>query len=101
MASLSPRDSDLPGPGIDLDDVSHCPLGVRCEIDGSERPDLVVDTFDTPVGVLCLSICPDHVAPKMSPPVSVATAFRLVGQHCAHLGIDVDQAAAAWRARTR
>lgn len=78
---------------VDLDDTSRCPLGVRCEVDGAERSDLIVATFHTPLGVLCLSVCPDHVAPDVSPPISVSTASRLVAQHCAHLGIDLDRMA--------
>jgi hypothetical protein len=34
-------------------------------------------------------------------PVSVSTAVRLVGQHCAHLGIDLDQMAAELEAGDR
>lgn len=75
---------------LDVDDTTHCPIGVRCEVDGRERSDLIVATYRTPLGVLCLTICPDHVAPEVSPPVSVGTANRLVIQHCLHLGCTVD-----------
>jgi hypothetical protein len=33
--------------------------------------------------------------------VAVATAVRLVGQHCAHLGIDLDEMAAAMKGNRR
>jgi hypothetical protein len=80
---------------IDLDDVMRCPLGVRCEACGAERDDLSVCTAWTPLGVLCLTMCPRCASASMAPPVAVGTAVRLVGQHCAHLGIDLDQMAAA------
>lgn len=82
------------GQTIDLDDVSRCPLGHRCESCGVEAPDLEVTTAHTPLGVLCVSLCPPCMASGIAPPVAVTTAVRLVGQHCGHLGIDVDQMAA-------
>jgi hypothetical protein len=78
----------------DLDRTDNCPLGVRCEVDGSERADLVVETFHTPLGVMCLTVCPDHAAPDTAPPIAKATAARLVNQHCQHLGINADRMAA-------
>lgn len=86
-----------------LDDVSRCPLGVRCEACGSEGEDgegLAVATAAAgPLGVLCLTLCPRCAAAECAPPVAVATAVRLVGQHARHLGIDVDVMAAALAAR--
>jgi hypothetical protein len=58
-----------------------------------EADDLAVATADTALGVLCLTLCPRCAVPNVAPPVSVGTAVRLVGQHCAHLGIDVDEMA--------
>lgn len=80
---------------IDLDDTSGCPLGHRCESCGVERDDLAVSTASTPLGVLCLTLCPRCAAFDGLPSVSVGTAVRLVGQHAEHLGIDVDEMAAA------
>lgn len=46
------------------------------------------------LGVMCLTLCGRCAGSGVVPPVSVSTAVRLVGQHCAHLGIDLDEAAA-------
>jgi hypothetical protein len=80
---------------VNLDDITNCPLGHRCEACGSERDDLLVDTAGTGMGVLCLTLCPPCASSDVAPPVSVTTAARLVLQHCEHLGIDPDQMAAA------
>lgn len=81
---------------IDLDDVSRCPLGVRCESCGREGDDLAVCAVELgPLGRACLTLCPRCAGSDVTPPVSVGTAVRLVAQHCGHLGIDLDQMAAA------
>jgi hypothetical protein len=80
---------------IDVDDTSRCPLGHRCESCGSEHDDLAVSTATTPLGVLCLTLCPPCAAFAEMPRVAVGTAVRLVAQHCEHLGIDLDEMAAA------
>lgn len=85
---------------VDLDDVSRCPCGARCESCGAERPDLAVHTAHTQLGVMCLTMCPRCAAADCAPPVSLGTAVNLVGQHAGHLGIDVDQMAAAMDAET-
>jgi hypothetical protein len=83
-------------PAIDLDDTAGCPLGVRCESCGVERDDLRVATASASrLGVMCLTLCPRCADSDVVPPVAVATAVRLVGQHCRHLGIDVDDMAEA------
>jgi hypothetical protein len=81
---------------IDLDDTSRCPLGHRCESCGAERDDLAVCTavMDR-LGVACLTLCPRCAGSEVVPPVSVGTAVRLTMQHCLHLGITVDDMAAA------
>ena len=80
---------------IDLDDVSNCPRGHRCESCGAERDDLAVQIVKLArLGVACLTLCPRCADSGVVPPVAVGTAVRLVAQHCAHLGIDVDQMAA-------
>ena len=80
---------------IDLHDTSGCPLGVRCEACGIESDDLAVRTSTTLLGVLCLTLCGRCSAADMAPPVAVGTAARLIAQHCEHLGIDLDEMAAA------
>jgi hypothetical protein len=80
---------------VNLDDVSRCPLGVRCESCGVERDDLQVCTFELDrIGVACLTMCPRCAGSEVVPPVSVGTAVRLVAQHCEHLGVDLDEMAA-------
>ena len=79
---------------IGLYETSGCPLGHRCESCGAESSDLSVATASTPLGVLCLTLCPRCAGSTVAPPVSVGTAFRLVAQHCGHLGIDLDEMAA-------
>lgn len=81
----------------DLDDTTNCPLGHRCESCGDEDGALAVSTANTPLGVLCLTLCPVCAASDVAPPVSVGTAVRLVLQHCEHLGITADDMAAALR----
>ena len=81
---------------VNLDDTSRCPLGVRCEACGAERDDLDVCTVALGrIGVACLTLCPRCAGSGVVPPVSVGTAVRLTSQHCGHLGITVDEMAAA------
>jgi hypothetical protein len=82
---------------VDLDNTSNCPVGHRCESCGAERNDLDVSTAATALGVLCLTLCPRCAASDVTPPVSVGTAARLVGQHAGHLRITVDEMAQAMR----
>jgi hypothetical protein len=81
---------------VDLDDTSRCPLGRRCESCGVERADLRVCTAALDrIGVACLTLCPRCAGSGVVPPVSVGTAVRLTAEHCGHLGITVDEMAAA------
>ena len=76
---------------VGLDDTSSCPLGMRCESCGIDRPDLAVATANLGrLGVACFTLCPRCADSDTPPRVGVGTAVRLVGQHCQHLGIDVD-----------
>ncbi|WP_103384234.1 hypothetical protein [Pseudonocardia dioxanivorans] len=79
---------------VDLHDTTGCPLGVRCESCGREAADLTVGTADTPLGVLCLTLCSRCAVPNIAPPIAVGTAVRLAAQHCQHLGITLDEMAA-------
>lgn len=80
---------------IDLDDTSGCPVGgSRCESCGAERDDLRVETATLGrLGVACFLLCPRCGDSGVVPNVAVGTAMRFVGQHCEHLGIDLDQMA--------
>jgi hypothetical protein len=79
-----------------LDDTSNCPLGTRCESCGAEDAFLGVDTIVFGrLGVACLTMCPRCVASGVAPPITVGTAMRLIGEHAAHLGVTVDEMAAA------
>jgi hypothetical protein len=81
---------------VNLDRTDNCPLGVRCESCGVERDDLAVCTVELDrLGVACLTMCPRCAGSDVAPPVSVGTAVRLTMQHCQHLGITVDDMAAA------
>jgi hypothetical protein len=81
---------------VDLDDTTYCPVGVRCESCGVERDDLAVSTAALGrLGVACLTLCPRCAGSAVVPPVAVGTAIRLTAQHCEHLGITVDEMAAA------
>lgn len=80
---------------VDVDDVSQCPLDIVCERCGS-ADDLSVCTLDLPVGVACMTLCARCVDAKRFPKIagwSVACAMVLT--HCEHLGIDLDEMAAA------
>jgi hypothetical protein len=84
---------------VDLDDVSRCPLAKRCESCG-ERGDLELVTIGTPVGVYCFTVCAACVVAARFPKDWVRTA-ELVCRHCEHLGVDLDEMAAAADAETR
>jgi hypothetical protein len=71
----------------------RCPLAARCEACGGGRR-LEVATYQTPVGIFCATVCGRCVAAGKAPPVrSWGGAIERVGEHCQHLGIDVDQMA--------
>lgn len=85
---------------VDLDNTAGCPVGVRCESCGTEGGPLAVETASAArLGVMCLTLCLRCADSDVTPPVTVSTAARLVGQHCAHLGIDLDEMAAALERR--
>jgi hypothetical protein len=75
-----------PMPDLSMpDDTSRCPLGVRCESCGGERDDLRVCIV--PFGGLdvgCLTLCGPCASSTVTPPVTVATAIRLVEKHTEH-----------------
>jgi hypothetical protein len=69
----------------------HCPRTGCCEACGTTR-DLDVATYQTPVGVICATVCGRCLAAGTAPPVhSWGHAVWRVGAHCQHLGIDLEQ----------
>lgn len=83
---------------MNLDDTSKCPTDSGCAACGAVD-DLAVGTADTPVGVLCLTLCGSCAEAGDLPRFSSWTAaVSCVIAHCEHLGVDLDQAAAARRA---
>lgn len=83
---------------VDLDATSHCPAPEACAFCGAVD-DLAVATADTPVGVVCLPLCGSCAEAGDLPSWPSWTAVvACVIEHCDHLGIDVDTAAAARRA---
>lgn len=80
---------------VDPSNTARCPRGRRCESCGSEGGRLTVQTVSIArLGVMCLTLCGRCAGSGVVPPVAVATAVRLVGQHSVHLGTDLDEAAA-------
>ena len=81
---------------IDIDPLApspDCPLGDRCQACGGTRH-LEVATYQTPVGVFCATVCWPCADAGNPPPVrSWSQACQRVGEHCQHLGIDLEQMA--------
>lgn len=73
----------------DLYVTAHCPRGVRCESCGTEHGLLQPWAVRVAKGVLCLTLCPTCAGgitrDGVAPPITDATAGRLVEQHCEHL----------------
>lgn len=80
---------------FDVFSTVSCPVGFRCESCGDAAENLVAATAETPLGVLCLTVCERCGNADMAPPVAVLTAVKLVAQHCEHVGCDMDEMAAA------
>lgn len=79
---------------LDLDDTSRCPLGRRCATCSAED-DLAVGTAVTPVGVHCVTLFARCAAAGDVRQPSWSGAMMDVLEHCGHLGIDLDEMAAA------
>jgi hypothetical protein len=76
-----------------------CWLGSRCEACGGGQW-LAVATYQTPVGVLCTTVCRACMATGAAPPIrSWGQACERVAAHCQHLGIDLDQMGALLQAK--
>jgi hypothetical protein len=80
---------------IDLDSTIFCPQLLLCEGCQKATDELAVATFDTPVGVYCMTLCPACTEGGRWPVLSWSETALRVGDHCEHLGIDLDQAAEA------
>jgi hypothetical protein len=93
---VRPVKERIPARDVALDDTSACPLYPNCETCGASDPtELAVWPVDTgPLGVACVTLCGDCDPPRWSLP----HASRRVLAHCEHLGVDVDEAAAALEA---
>ncbi|SRR6266540_3181815 len=105
-------DQTTAGAGIDLDDTIRCPILGHCEHCGRVVADLAVATLGTPLGVYCATLCDQCAEPELQttkgrtpggligtrPPMSWGEAASRVGEHCEHLGIDLDQMADALKA---
>ena len=70
---------------VDLDDTRHCPIGPECE--GCGRLDeLAVTTADTPVGVICMTLCDACEVTGVLPVLSPAEEAARVREHGEHVG---------------
>lgn len=78
---------------IDLDDTGSCPTTSACEGCGIDNH-LDLATVETPLGVACITLCASCARGSGFRWTVTYAAIR-VGQHCEHLGIDLDQMAAS------
>jgi hypothetical protein len=78
---------------IDLDDTSRCPGADACATCGAVS-NLHLCTFSHLLGVHCSTLC-GPCRRHTPPPMTLGAAQRAVLGHCEHLGIDLDQMAAA------
>jgi hypothetical protein len=70
---------------VNLDDTRRCPVGPECE--GCGRLDgLAVVTGDTPVGVLCMTVCDACELIAVVPVLSPAEEAARVREHGKHVG---------------
>ncbi|MET0701697.1 MAG: hypothetical protein ABWY93_18760 [Mycobacterium sp.] len=75
-----------------LDDTTGCPLDGTCANCGTAHGELSVCTAQTPVGVYCVTLCPDCLqAGDVGPILGLPSAVKLAMEHCTHLGITADQ----------
>lgn len=66
-----------------------CPVAGSCESCGTPD-DLAAVEADTPVGVLCLTLCGDCEDARRAPRFAVVAAVYRVLDHCEHTGRTVD-----------
>lgn len=77
--------------------TARCPLDSSC-ISCRGVADLQVRTIESPIGVFCVTLCAFCVQEDELPRFSAVSAVHASLEHCEHLGIDVDQMAAAMEA---
>lgn len=82
---------------LDLDDTTNCPLDRRCATCDTED-DLAVGTAVTPLGVHCVTLCGSCAEKGDVRCGSWGAAMSGALDHCGHLGIDLDEMAAAMKA---
>jgi hypothetical protein len=87
------EDGSRPGQP-DLDDTSRCPVADRCATCSTEQ-DLAVATAATRVGVHCFTLCGGCADRGTLPSLGWFIAMAGALDHCEHLGIDLDEMAAA------
>ena len=76
---------------FDVFNTEACPVGFRCEVCGDATDGMAVVTAITPLGVLCVTVCPRCGDADMAPPVSIGAAAKLVAQHAQHLCVTADE----------
>jgi hypothetical protein len=74
---------------IDLDDTNSCERASACLVCHA-GDDLAVQTAATPVGVICLTLCPACTDAGKLPRLGMAEAVTMSLDHCRHLGITAD-----------
>lgn len=84
-------------PPVNLDDTSRCGRPWFCENCGRQGG-VETATIDTPTGRACAPLCEVCADQHALPRWSWSQAARRVADHCEHLGIDLDTAAAIWEA---
>lgn len=84
---------------VNLDDTSRCPQAKACERCGKAGPTVeVVMVGLAHLGVACASLCRGCRMYDRLPRWGVPESLQRIGEHCEHLGIDVDDMAAALEA---
>ena len=74
---------------VNLDDTRHCPVAPECESCG-RLDELAVVTGDTPVGVICMTVCDACELMAVVPVLSPAEEATRVLAHGQHVGVEVD-----------
>jgi hypothetical protein len=72
-----------------LDATTRCLVGPECEGCGG-LDELDVVTEETPVGILCMTLCDTCEVAGVLPILSPAEETARVLEHAQHVGVDVD-----------
>ena len=70
---------------VNLDDMRRCPVGPECEGCG-RLEELAVLAGDTPVGVLCMTLCDSCGIAGVLPIFTPAEEATRAREHGAHVG---------------